>query len=98
MSLEKTPEKEKSKKDLMADAAKERRMFVKRKTCWYMAKKITPDWKDPNTYAWVLNEFGKISPARITGISPKFQRQVNRAIKRARCVGILGYMSNRVTR
>lgn len=77
---------------------KEKKMFSKRKSCYFSAKKTTPDWKDPNSYAWLVNEFGKISPARVTGLRPKFQRMATTAIKRGRCMGLISYMSNQTAR
>ena len=76
------------------DSDKERKMFSKRKSCWFSAKKTSPDWKDPSSYAWLVNEFGKISPARVTGLRPKYQRMATTAIKRGRCMGMISHMSN----
>lgn len=78
------------------DSEKNKRKFAKRKNCWFTAKNIKADWKDPNTYSWLVNEFGKISPARVSGVSRKHQRFVNNAIKRARQIGVASYMNNRV--
>ncbi len=78
------------------DIDKDRRLFAKRKNCWFSATKTSPDWKDPSTYAWLVNEFGKISPARVTGLIPKFQRKATYAIKRGRCVGLISHISNRI--
>lgn len=80
------------------DAEKEKKMFSKRRSCYFSAKKTSPDWKDPSTYSWLVNEFGKISPARVTGLRPKFQRAATTAIKRGRCMGLISYMSNRTAR
>lgn len=77
------------------DMRKERRQFARRKTCWFSARKIKADWKDPNTYAWLVNEFGKISPARVSSISRKHQRFANTAIKRARNIGLASHLSGR---
>ena len=60
------------------------------------AEKIEPDWKDPQTYAWLLNEFGKISPARVTRVKRKYQRFATRAVKRARYMGMASYVSNQL--
>lgn len=78
------------------DMEDDRRKFAKRKSCWFTAKKIKADWKDPQTWNWLVNEFGKISPARVSGISRKHQRFANAAIKHARNLGISSYLSNRV--
>lgn len=74
----------------------EKRKFARRKACWFTSKGITADWKDPATFTWLINEFGKISPARVSGISVKHQRFATSAIKRARQLGIVSYMSNRI--
>lgn len=80
------------------DPEKEKKMFQKRKSCYFSAKKTAPDWKDPSSYAWLVNEFGKISPARVTGLRPKFQRMATSAIKRGRCMGLISYMTNQTVR
>ncbi|MBG60802.1 MAG: hypothetical protein CME67_03795 [Halobacteriovoraceae bacterium] len=87
-----------SKDEAGRDAEKEKKMFQKRKSCYFSAKKTQPDWKDPSSYAWLVNEFGKISPARVTGLRPKFQRMATTAIKRGRCMGLISYMSNQTAR
>ncbi len=38
-----------------------------------------------------INETGKILPARLTGTSAKYQRQLETAIKRARQLALLPY-------
>lgn len=73
---------------------KDRRMSSKRRSCWFSANKTTPDWKNPRTYSWLVNEFGKISPARVTGLRPHFQRLANDAIKRGRFMCLLSNMTN----
>jgi len=80
--------------DGFEDVEDDRRKFAKRKSCWFTAKKIKADWKDPQTWNWLVNEFGKISPARVSGISAKHQRFSNSAIKQARQLGISSYLSN----
>lgn len=76
----------------------DKRSFSKRKSDLYIAKKIKPDWKDPNTYSWVVNEFGKIQPARMTGLTPKNHRLAVAAIKRGRAMGLISYLSNYTAR
>jgi len=82
--------------EIFEDVEEDRRKFAKRKSCWFTAKKIKADWKDPQTWNWLVSEFGKISPARVSGISRKHQRFSNSAIKHARQLGISSYLSNRV--
>ncbi|MFR7822115.1 MAG: 30S ribosomal protein S18 [Odoribacter splanchnicus] len=42
----------------------------------------------------ILNEQGKIHPRRITGTSVKFQRKVATAVKRARHLALLPYVTD----
>ena len=49
------------------------------------------DYKDINLLKEYITETGKIMPARVTGTSAKFQRQLTRAIKRARHLALLPY-------
>lgn len=77
---------------------KDKKMHSKRKSCWFSAKKTSPDWKDPKSYAWLVNEFEKISPARITGLTPTFQRRANSAIKMGRNMLLISYQSNETAR
>lgn len=52
------------------------------------------DYKDPDFLTQFLNEQGKILPRRITGTSLKYQRKVATAIKRARHLAILPYVTD----
>lgn len=71
-----------------------KKRFSRRKTCVFSEKKVKADWKDPKSYEWLVNEFGKISPCRVTGITRKHQRFVTTAIKRARQMGLASYMAS----
>lgn len=50
------------------------------------------DYKDVRKLSRFLTERGKILPRRATGLSAKQQRQVAKAIKRARQVALLPYV------
>ena len=78
--------------DELTKNEKEKRLFARRKSCYFKANKVEPDWKNPYSYKWLVNEFGKISPARVTGLSARYQRTATIAIKRARCVGLVSYV------
>ena len=52
------------------------------------------DYKDPEFLKKFLNEQGKILPRRITGPSLKFQRKLSVAIKRARHLALLPYVTD----
>lgn len=49
------------------------------------------DYKDVNMLRRYVTERGKIMPSRITSISPKKQRELKQAIKRARFLALLPY-------
>jgi small subunit ribosomal protein S18 len=52
------------------------------------------DYKDPEFLKKFLNEQGKILPRRITGTSLKYQRKVSQAIKRARTIALLPFVTD----
>jgi len=52
------------------------------------------DYKDPEFLKKFLNEQGKILPRRLTGTSLKFQRKLSVAIKRARHLALLPYVTD----
>lgn len=52
------------------------------------------DYKDPEFLKKFLNEQGKILPRRITGTSLKYQRKLSVAIKRARHLALLPYVTD----
>jgi small subunit ribosomal protein S18 len=49
------------------------------------------DYKDTNLLKNYITETGKIVPSRITGTQARFQRQLAKAIKHARFLGLLPY-------
>lgn len=82
-----------------AKAEKEVKKFVKktakRKVCAYCAEGIKDvDYKDVNRLRKFMTEKGKILPARQTNNCAKHQRQVSRAIKRARYMALLPYLAD----
>ena len=52
------------------------------------------DYKDPDFLIQFVNEQGKILPRRITGNSLKYQRKVSTAVKRARHLAMLPYVTD----
>ena len=70
-----------------------RRVFVKR-ACRFCAEKVDQvDYKDLDRIGRYVTERGKIIPSRLTGTCAKHQRVLTRAIKRARFVALLPYVS-----
>jgi len=52
------------------------------------------DYKDANFLLKFVNEQGKVLPRRLTGTSLKYQRKVGQAIKRARHLALMPYVSD----
>ena len=70
-----------------------RPFFRRRKTCPFSganAPKI--DYKDVKLLQRYVSERGKIVPSRITAVSAKKQRELAKAIKRARYLALLPYV------
>ncbi len=67
----------------------------KKKYCRFKKNKIKfVDFKDPEFLKKFLNEQGKILPRRVTGTSLKYQRKVSNAVKRARHIALLPYVTD----
>jgi len=71
-----------------------RRPFMRRrKSCPFSGKNApTIDYKDTKLLQRFISERGKIVPSRITAVSAKKQRELSKAIKRARFLGLLPYV------
>jgi len=66
----------------------------RRKVCYFTANGITHiDYKDVDLLKKFVSERGKILPRRVTGTSAKYQRKLTVAIKRARMMALLPYVS-----
>ena len=64
----------------------------RKKACYFTQNNITNiDYKDVELLKKFISERGKILPRRVTGTSAKYQRQLTRAIKRARQMALLPY-------
>lgn len=67
----------------------------KKKYCRFRKARIKfIDYKDPEFLKKFLNEQGKILPRRITGTSLKYQKKVATAVKRARHLALLPYVTD----
>ena len=67
----------------------------KKKYCRFKKNKIRYiDYKDADFLLYLVNEQGKILPRRLTGTSLKYQRKVAKAIKRARHLALLPYVTD----
>ena len=77
-----------------SDAPTVKRPFFRRqKTCPFSGPNAPAiDWKDTRLLGRYISERGKIIPSRITAVSQKKQRELAKAIKRARFMGLLPYL------
>ena len=70
-----------------------RAFFRRRKSCPFSGKNAPKiDYKDTRLLQGYMSERGKIVPSRITAVSAKKQRELAKAIKRARQIGLLPYI------
>lgn len=78
------------------DAPSVKRPFFRRKkSCPFTGEKAPSiDWKDIRTLNRYVSERGKIVPSRITSVSLKKQRELTKAIKRARFMALMPYVNN----
>ncbi len=66
--------------------------FRRRKSCPFSGQNAPNiDYKDVRLLQRYISERGKIVPSRITAVSAKKQRELARAIKRARFLSLLPY-------
>ncbi|WP_092402711.1 MULTISPECIES: 30S ribosomal protein S18 [Candidatus Ichthyocystis] len=66
--------------------------FRRRKFCRFTSENVKEiDYKDVDLLSSFVTETGKIIPARLTGTSASYQRQLTTAIKRARFLALLPY-------
>ena len=70
------------------------RIFNKRKKACPFSHKNSPriDYKDTKLLSRYTSERGKIVPSRISAISAKKQRELSKAIKRARFLALMPYV------
>ena len=67
----------------------------RRKVCAFCADKIEMiDYEDTQRLRRYLSERGKIVPRRVTGTCARHQRQLTTAIKRARHLALLPYVTD----
>jgi len=67
----------------------------RKKVCQFCAEKIDViDYKDVELLQKYITDRGKILPKRITGTCAHHQRELAKAIKRARIVALMPYVSD----
>ncbi|MBI4811401.1 MAG: 30S ribosomal protein S18 [Ignavibacteriales bacterium] len=77
--------------------AKQEQQLKKRRPCRFCeSKEIYIDYKDEKRLLKFISEQGKIIPKRITGTCAKHQRQLVQAIKRARHLALIPFVSETI--
>jgi len=72
-----------------------RPFFRRKKSCPFTGENAPKiDYKDVRLLQRYVSERGKIVPSRITAVSAKKQRELAKAVKRARFLGLLPYILN----
>ncbi|MEO2066306.1 small subunit ribosomal protein S18 [Thermovibrio guaymasensis] len=71
----------------------QRRFIRRKKYCKFCAEKIEKiDYKNVDLLKSFISERGRIIPRRISGVCSKHQRQLARAVKRARHLALLPFV------
>lgn len=82
-------------KDKDKDKAGRRGFFRRRRVCKFCVEKIDyVNYKDVKLLAPFIPERGKIQPRRISGVCAKHQRALQTAIKRARQIALVPYVTD----
>ena len=77
------------------DKDKKRGGFRRRKVCRFCVDKIDYiDYKDVRLLMTAIPERGKIAPRRISGTCAKHQRKLTTAVKRARQLALIPYVTD----
>ncbi len=71
--------------------------FEDRKKFCPFSQKTSPiiDYKDIRLISRYISEKGKITPSRITNVSNSKQKELSRAIKRARFLSLMSYTNKK---
>ncbi len=80
--------------DLVAEQKNERmpRRYQRRRQSTFVPDYV--DWKDIDFLKRFIPERGKIMPRRISGITAKDQRRIAQAIKRARSMALIPFVTD----
>jgi small subunit ribosomal protein S18 len=67
-----------------------------KKSCWFEQNGIEPDYKDIKIISRYITERGKIVPRRLSGLTAKNQRRLAKAVKRARHLALIPFVSENI--
>ena len=87
---------ENSKKAFGKSEGASKKIFFRRtKTCPFKGNPDLIDYKDAKLLSRYVSESGKMTPSRITAVSTKCQRALSLAVKRARFLALMPYVSDK---
>ncbi|MBI5124370.1 MAG: 30S ribosomal protein S18 [Candidatus Omnitrophica bacterium] len=95
--VKKKPLKRDGKRDGKKDGKRDglKKKIFKKKPCRFCLDKVKDlDYLDYQKFQKLLTERGKIMPSRITGNCARHQRQLARAIRKARVAALLPFVSD----
>ncbi len=81
-------------RDDEGDRRAKSKTYFRKKVCRFCANKTKIDYKDADSLRRYMTERGKILPRRITGTCAKHQREIAKAIKRARTISLLPFVAD----
>lgn len=70
------------------------KVFFRKKVCKFCTNKTKISYKESDALKRFITERGKILPRRITGTCARHQRELSSAIKRARMICLLPFVSD----
>ncbi len=86
---------EENKQAAAAPAKKVYKKIPRKKVCVFCQEKVEViDYKDLNRLKKFVTESGKMLPRRMTGTCAKHQRELSKAIKRARVAALLPFKAD----
>jgi small subunit ribosomal protein S18 len=71
----------------------QKKQYYKKRNCQFTEEGVVPDYKDITRLKKLISDRGKIMPKARTGTSSKYQRAVSKAVKRARHLALLPFVS-----
>ena len=72
-----------------------KKVKTKRKVCYFTKNNVKYiDYKDVELLKKFIAPNGRIAPRRVTGTCAKYQRELAKAIKRARIMALLPYVAD----
>jgi small subunit ribosomal protein S18 len=75
------------------DGDKKKKIFKKKPCRFCLDKIVSIDYLDYQKFQKLITERGKIMPSRITGNCARHQRQLARAIRKARVASLLPFVA-----